>query len=688
MHPRSTTSLLALAIGFGVSVAGGQTVVYVDDDAPLGGDGASWETARTYLQDALIGATPGTEIHVAQGIYRPDQDEASNVTPGDREATFRLISGVEAFGGYRGLAGGGNGDDRDTALFETILSGDLNADDHSGGDNTENSYHVATGSGASATAVLSGFTITAGNADGPDTYPLFPNRGGGMYNYRGSPTVMNCIFSNNNAALGGGGLNNEQGNPTLINCVFRGNTALFSGGGMRGWESGPTLFNCAFTGNTAEFGGVAWHGASTAAYTNCTFSSNSAPLGNALGFDSCCPQQPSNVTLTNCVLWDGGNEIRNFDGSTITITYSDVQDADPNDGSVYPGLGNIDDDPRFVDADGADDVPGTGDENLRLMPGSPCSDAGDNTAVPSDIADLDGDGDTAERTPLDLSASPRFIDDPDTVDTGVPDPPDYLEIVDMGAYEYQECDDSSDCDDGNVCTADLCEAGVCFHQVAPAGTPCGDTTDAVCDHADTCDGLGVCQANFEADGTPCPDGGYCNGEETCDGAGTCQPGAPVVCPQVECADMCNEEQQSCYRPAGLPCGYPDDTDCDNPDTCDGMGGCLENKEPEGTACTDDGDRCTDDFCVNKACTHPRWPDDHQNACGACCYATAGKCFDDLLEEECHGDVWAVNDFCANRDITCEKVIIPTISEPGLLVASVLLLVGIAVKFGRRRPVRE
>ena len=34
--------------------------MYVDDDASLGGDGTSWETAYKYLQDALIGAAGGT----------------------------------------------------------------------------------------------------------------------------------------------------------------------------------------------------------------------------------------------------------------------------------------------------------------------------------------------------------------------------------------------------------------------------------------------------------------------------------------------------------------------------------------------------------------------------------------------------------------------------------------------------
>ena len=108
MSPRKLITLAALvsALGLGLSVAGAQTVVYVDDDADLGGDGTSWETAYKYVQDAMIGAASGTEIRVAQGTYKPDQDEAGNVTPGERAETFQLISGVGLYGGYRACAGG------------------------------------------------------------------------------------------------------------------------------------------------------------------------------------------------------------------------------------------------------------------------------------------------------------------------------------------------------------------------------------------------------------------------------------------------------------------------------------------------------------------------------------------------------------------------------------------------------
>ena len=106
-----------------VSTARADTI-YVDDDAPVGGDGLGWNTAYQFLQDALANAVGGTEIRVAQGLYVPDQDETGNVTPGDRTATFQLINAVTIAGGFAGL-GAADPDERNPAVFTSMLTGDL-----------------------------------------------------------------------------------------------------------------------------------------------------------------------------------------------------------------------------------------------------------------------------------------------------------------------------------------------------------------------------------------------------------------------------------------------------------------------------------------------------------------------------------------------------------------------------------
>ncbi len=206
-RPRKTTPLTLLMIALlHLSTASAQTVIYVDADAagPTH-DGSTWCFAYTELHEALVVATPGTTIRVAEGTYTPDADSL----PDPRDARFSMINGVRLEGGYAGC-GAADPEERDIATYETILSGDLNGDDDpgdfpAGPSFDDNSYHVVTSSRTDATAVLNGFTVRGGKAGGWG--------GGGMYNtFLGSPTVMNCTFSRN-SAIGtfakGGGMNNE-----------------------------------------------------------------------------------------------------------------------------------------------------------------------------------------------------------------------------------------------------------------------------------------------------------------------------------------------------------------------------------------------------------------------------------------------------------------------------------------------
>jgi predicted outer membrane repeat protein len=506
------------------SVASAKTI-YVDPDAIGSNNGTSWANAYPYLQDALADANASAkpvEIRVAQGTYKPD--EGAGVTDGDREAMFGLINGVTLKGGY---AGDGEPDPnaRDITNYETILSGDLDGNDVPVPDpcdlvnhptRAENSYHVATGTSTNATAVLDGFTITAGNADGSPSH----EEGGGMHIFRSSLLVTKCTFVNNSASDDGGGAYNvglfgADDGPTLTNCTFFRNATVSRGGGLayihgsrnlvdctfannwagkRGggmyirWSS-PTLTNstfidnsadndggavltillvgdtpeftnCIFSGNSARNDGgaiVSTHDYSI--FTNCTFSENS---GGGDGGVYCISYNGGTPDFNNCILW--GNTARGQGpqiaiktaSAAVSVNYCAVQggelDIYVSAGTLnYDSNSNIDVDPCFVDADGADDTVGTEDDNLRLTNGSPCIDAGDNTAVPADTTDLDGDGNTAEPTPLDLNGFARFIDDLCTADTGNPGPPG--PIVDMGAYEFLRSDIDSN---GSVRFEDYC----------------------------------------------------------------------------------------------------------------------------------------------------------------------------------------------------------------------------------------
>ncbi|MHC4445894.1 MAG: right-handed parallel beta-helix repeat-containing protein [Planctomycetota bacterium] len=288
--------------------------IYVDDSATGANNGMSWDDAFIELQSALAVATSGDEIWVAGGTYTPDYDVNTGMHTGDRIATFQLLNGVALYGGLAGNEDPAtfNLDDRDFEANETILSGDLNGDDAEVSDPTdllteptraENSYHVVTGSGTDETAIVDGFTITAGNADGS----LPHDRGGGMYNYNGSPTISNCTFSGNSAQYVGGGMYNKLSSPTLTNCGFSGNSAV-GGGGMFSFYSNPTLTNCTISGNSArKTGGGMTNSYSSPTLTDCTISGNSADWSGGGMYN-----YVGNPTLTNCTI--SGNASNSYGG--------------------------------------------------------------------------------------------------------------------------------------------------------------------------------------------------------------------------------------------------------------------------------------------------------------------------------------------------------------------------------------
>lgn len=230
----STHALIVLIGGTLIAAATvkAQTTWHVDDDASVGGDGTGWPTAFKYLQDALALAGAGDEVRVAGGIYKPDQDEGGNVTPGDREAAFQLMSGVGLYGGYAGLADPNDPNARDIQLYETILSGDLSGDDDPNHPNTtsENSYHVVSSTETDSTAVIDGFTIRAGRADGSPPH----DDGAGFKITRGSPRISYCTFTDNYASADGGGAfyKGDGADVFLTACTFTNNYAGDDGGGM------------------------------------------------------------------------------------------------------------------------------------------------------------------------------------------------------------------------------------------------------------------------------------------------------------------------------------------------------------------------------------------------------------------------------------------------------------------------
>ncbi len=395
------------------------TILYVKPGAT--GTCTSWQNACD-LRIALGDTYLCDQIWVAAGTYYP------SVT-NNRLETFQLRIHVAVYGGFAGTET--SLDQRDLENNLTILSGDIGIPNN----NSDNSYHVVTGSAMDGTAVLDGFYIRDGNANG--TYPQ--NYGGGILNFIGSPTLRNVLFYQNTAESGGGAFT-YQGNPVFTNVVFLENTGLFFGGGMYNHtsspifdnnviimentarmgggmyndrsnfllskvtflsnntssysngcgggiyndQSSPTIVNSTFAGNSAWNGGGIYNShQSNPNLTNVTFVDNTADLtaanGGGIFSASAC-----SATIRNSILW--GNTPDQISGSA-TATYSDIQ-------AGFSGTGNIDQNPNLpplvYDGDYLVTQP--------LMMGSPAIDAGDPELCP--VTDqrgfprpIDGDGD-------------------------------------------------------------------------------------------------------------------------------------------------------------------------------------------------------------------------------------------------------------------------------------------------------
>jgi predicted outer membrane repeat protein len=317
--------------------------------------------------------------------------------------------------------------------------------------------------------VLDGFTITGGNADGA----YRDNQGGGIYVNYSKIRITACKFINNTAGYGtsgnGGAMAFQNSRVIFTGCEFIRNSAGKDGGAVHmdgcgtcndsyaefkdcrfinnyACNDGGALFstsntvtnllNCIIAGN---FAGGCGGGLYNAVYSefptsvsNCVLTGNWARYGGAVYEGQ--EWYYSYTTLLNSIVWDNGiDEIRS---SGTIATYCDVKGG-------WPGTGNIDADPLFVEAGYWADVDNPrivvepdderavwidGDEHLQA--GSPCIGAGDPAyvAVPSG-----GEIPTEYYFPnpwvyaactseTDLDGQPRLVGD----------------RVDMGVYEFRQ----------------------------------------------------------------------------------------------------------------------------------------------------------------------------------------------------------------------------------------------------------
>ncbi len=310
MNKSMLAMISVLVLTFGVSSVGLTQTWYVDGDISSSGDGVSWGQAFQSIQEAVDAADVNHEIWVKQGTYWLSSQINVNKT-------------VSIFGGFDGTET--LRDQRDWKTNVTTVDGQ----------DGRRCFYVT------ADATMNGLTVTHGREEDAS--------GGGIYILGCSPTITNCVITQNTSLISGGGIYCEGSPPaTISNCMIIRNTTSY-GGGILNISSSPTI-------------------------TNCTISNNTANPGRGIY------NHDSSPTITNCILWGGTNQIDNYGSSSPTVTYSDIYIFVEE--IIYPGEGNMNHDPLYVDSPNHD---------FHLQDVSPCREAGDNSAAVLLATDFEGD---------------------------------------------------------------------------------------------------------------------------------------------------------------------------------------------------------------------------------------------------------------------------------------------------------
>jgi hypothetical protein len=337
--------LVCLLLGLSLLPALAQTTRYVTTTGTGPASAAtSWASSTTDLQGAINASASGDAVWVATGTYKPGGN-ANTV----RTVSFAMKAGVAIYGGFAGTENLLTDRPAINPTIDQPSSSTLSGNIGTPGTVADNSYHVINNpEGLTSTAILDGFVITGGQADGGTTDQ---KTGAGMLNNGSgsgkvcSPTIRNCLFQSNATTPAGGGNgggirnNGSSGgnsNPTITNCAFLNNSAYVGGAIIDDATSGtasPVITNCLFQSNSVAYGGGAifnnaFNGNASPTLTNCSFLNNTAVNGGAL-FNDGRPNATSVSAphLTNCSFQGntassqgGAMYTNNTGGATLVIT--------------------------------------------------------------------------------------------------------------------------------------------------------------------------------------------------------------------------------------------------------------------------------------------------------------------------------------------------------------------------------
>ncbi|MEL6657965.1 MAG: NosD domain-containing protein, partial [Bacteroidota bacterium] len=259
--------------------------------------------------------------------------------------------------------------------------------------------------GVYSSAVVNLLEVEMTNANAPAAF------GGAIEISIGTLNASNCTFSNNIGG-NGGAVSVAFGTGNFVNCNFINNTSTAQAGALDLNTNGNfSVINCLFYNNSSPSNGGAISIAFNAngPITNCTIADNSAgsngggiyhdPSAGAVDYNN-------NIIANNT----NANAPDIFIGAAATASNNLITDY-TGSGLTVGTNGNITGDPRFFNSAGG---------NYRLTDSSPAINAADASLLPTDILDVDGDGNSAETLDVDIDRTERLK----------------VCAVDMGAFEH------------------------------------------------------------------------------------------------------------------------------------------------------------------------------------------------------------------------------------------------------------
>lgn len=173
------------------------------------------------------------------------------------------------------------------------------------------------GDGETETTIIDGFTITGG----------YIYQGGGIYCNGSSPTIQNCVITENTAGWGGG-ISCANGEAVVANCLISENI---------GWDAASGIYNCSSSNLTIR---------------NCTITGNESQE-----WVDTIRTSGGTLSLVNSIIWDNApsseESIVALYDSQLDISYCDVEGGESSIYTNYGGVliwgnGNIEDNPEFV----------------------------------------------------------------------------------------------------------------------------------------------------------------------------------------------------------------------------------------------------------------------------------------------------------------------------------------------------